>query len=381
MNISSVKDKCVGCSACFHNCPIQCISFNKNEEGFYYPIVDNIKCINCENCLESCPVITERTESPNNYIAARAKDNVLVSSSTSGAIFPLLASFILNNEGLVFGAAYSDDLLVEHIGITTYSQIKQLQNSKYIQSNLKHIYNEIKEKLSQGKMVLFSGTPCQVQGLYTYLQDKPDRLFTIDIVCHGVPSEFAYKEYLTWLEEKYNSQVISINFRSKCSGWRNYSIVVTFANGYQYRSYHWDDPYIRAFIKGLDLRESCYSCSFRGKFYSADLTLGDLWGADTICPEWNDDRGISLIITHSEKGNKLLNNIQNKIDSKDILYNDVILKNSAVEKPCERPCGRDHFFYEIQHSDFKKVVFSYFPDSLKYKIMKLVRRLRKGINR
>ena len=379
MNISSVKDKCVGCSACFHNCPIQCISFNKNEEGFYYPIVDNIKCINCEKCLESCPVITENTESPNNCIAARAKDNVLVSSSTSGAIFPLLASLIINKEGLVYGAAYSEDLLVEHIGISTYNQIKQLQTSKYVQSNIQHIYCEIKEKLSQDKTVLFSGTPCQVKGLYTYLKNKPDNLFTVDIVCHGVPSEVAYKKYLSWLENKYNSRVITINFRSKCSGWRNYSIVVTFANGKQYQSYHWDDPFIRAFIRGLDLRESCYSCSFRGKYYSADLTLGDLWGSEKICPEWNDDRGISLIITHSEKGNKLLNNIQKKIDSKDIPYKDVILKNVSAENPCERPIGRDQFFHKIQHSDFKKVVFSYYPDSFKYKIIKLVRKLRNGI--
>ena len=274
------KAKCSGCYSCINICPKKCIEMREDEEGFEYPVVNKNVCINCNLCEKHCPIENKERniEEPIAY-AAINKNEEIRRESSSGGMFTLLAEAILDKGGVVYGAAFNDEYIVEHIKVTQKEDLKLLRGSKYVQSKIGTIYEDVRDSLQNGKWVYFTGTPCQVDGLLTYLGKEDSHLICQDIVCHGVPSPKIWKWYLKQI--KLNNARIS--FRDKSTGWESYSFTINQKK--KFTQYASDNLYMRAFVKNLSLRPSCYECQSKGIKRKSDITLGDFWGINKVCPE------------------------------------------------------------------------------------------------
>ncbi|MCM1297012.1 MAG: Coenzyme F420 hydrogenase/dehydrogenase, beta subunit C-terminal domain, partial [Muribaculaceae bacterium] len=293
------KDLCTGCSACSTLCPNNAIVMKKNEEGFLYPEINNDLCTNCGLCKKRCPINNDNInlDKPIEFIAA-ANDKIRETSS-SGGIFRIIANYVIKSNGFVCGAVYNENMEVEHILSNNINDILRMSGSKYVQSNIKNCYYEIKEKLKNNYMVLFSGCPCQVAGLKQYLKKDYDNLFTIDLICHGVPSPLVLKKYI---EEEYpNDKVIDINFRDKKFGWMSpYTTIKTINKKYSKK--FTENTFCKAFSCNIDLRKSCYNCKYTNKNRVGDFTIGDAWGIKNI----TDNKGYSVVFFHNKKSKLLI---------------------------------------------------------------------------
>lgn len=285
----------------------------EDKEGFLYPQVDKDKCIDCHLCEKVCPIKNRdiSTESILGVYGAYAKDSKLREESSSGGIFSLLAERVLDLGGSVYGAAFDSEYVITHIAIKDKSELYKLRGSKYAQSRIVHVFCEIKKELKEGRFVLFSGTECQVSGLKNYLGKEYKNLYTVDVLCHGTPSPKLWKKYLNEkskavLQNKIPNQV---HFRSKISGWEHYSL--------QMGSYHCEfrkDPYMRLFLANICLRPSCHDCQFKSFPRKSDITLGDFWGVAQVIPELYDDKGTSVIIVNSVRGEGLLKQVESQMN-------------------------------------------------------------------
>lgn len=346
---------CTGCCACKNVCPHKAILMEINEEGFLYPKIDSNKCINCGLCYDNCPSehpIYINSNKPD-CLAMSANDK-LRKESSSGAIFPLLAEYILDKGGYVCGAAWNKDNLVEHIIISDKADLYKLKSSKYIQSDTKDVYKEIKELLKSEKLVLFSGTPCQVAGLNAYLRKQYDNLLTVDIVCHGVPSPKVYKKYIQELVQSNDEQVIKTNFRDKINGWNPYLITTTETSRSTYTFPAEYDTFMNAFLKNLCLRDSCSKCPFAKFPRQGDITLGDFWGINRYSKKLNDGKGLSLVLPNSSKGKVYIEAIkeQTKLHKKvPIKY--AIKGNACLVKSSIPHKDRKGFFERLDKMSLK----------------------------
>ena len=302
-------DKCCGCGVCFNKCPTKAISMKSDTDGFLYPVIDNKKCINCGLCVKSCPVFQPtytNTKNPECY-AAMAPDELRLKSS-SGGLFSLFAEHILDNGGCVCGAAFKPDWSVHHIIIDSKEDLEKLRGSKYVQSDTENVYQEIKQRLKKQQPVLFSGTPCQVAGLYKFLEKPSDMLLTIEIVCHGTPSPAVWQQYL----KEYNAEIETVSFRDKSIFQWATTMNILFKNKNEVHLLPEDDPYFKTFLPNISLRKSCGSCPFATLPRQADITLADFWGIEKFNPQLNDKMGTSLILTNTEKGRKYFELVQPK---------------------------------------------------------------------
>ncbi len=357
------KTKCCGCTACASKCPKEAIKMVEDEEGFKYPIIDLEKCINCGLCEKVCPYNNEYKNKKifNESIAYGGwnKDEEIRKISTSGGIFTSIAKNIINNNGVVCGAIYDKDLNVIHDIIDNVEDLKKVNGSKYVQSDMKENFKKVKWHLDNNRLVLFSGTPCQVAGLSSFLGKEYENLYLCDIVCHGVPSPKAYNKYKSELEELDSKKLKSINFRDKCTGWQEYSFSARFNDNSNYIEKAAENSYMKAFIGDIDLRKSCSTCKFAKLPRYVDFTLGDFWGVDNYYPELNkENKGTSLILVHTEKGEKLLQKddnifIQQCNLQKAIIGNPSILQHNPPNK------NRDKFFAELEKVHFDDLVKKY----------------------
>ena len=250
-------------------------------------------------------------------LACQNKDDEIRMRSSSGGIFPLIAERILNDGGVVYGAAFSDTFAIEHIRITDKMQLKKLQGSKYAFGKLGTAYQDCRRDLENGTSVLFTGTPCQVAGLKACLKKDYDNLFVIDFICHGTPELSTWMQYLAGISN--GRQVKDVFFRDKRNGWNEYNVTVKFTDGTEYSVNHNDDLYIRGFIGETTLRKPCFNCKFKGvDVRQSDITLGDLWGAIVLAPEIYDNKGTSLLIISTDKGQKMMESLRDKIVTEDI---------------------------------------------------------------
>lgn len=345
------KENCCGCGACAQICPRKCISLESDKEGFLYPVVQHEICIHCKQCESVCPVLSNRVQNEmlNQCYISYAKDNEIRLKSSSGGIFTLLAEEILNRGGIVFGAAFDKEFMVHHISISSKKYLECLRGSKYVQSNTEKTYLEVREALLKGKFVLYSGTPCQIAGLDAFLgaQKNRDKLYTVDILCHGVPSPKLWKRYLGSQEKIYGSSVRKVNFRQKRSGWKSYNVELEFNNSAVYENAFFRDYYMRMFIKNISLRPSCYSCKFKDLAGISDLTIADCWGIDKIMPEMDDDMGTSLVMIHSTKGKDMFDDVKQKMFFVEADIEKVLPDESDSRKPAVRHKNRDIFFYSL----------------------------------
>lgn len=341
------KSSCCGCTACYSVCPAKCIQMKRDEEGFEYPVVSNSDCINCHRCENVCPIMNSilPNNNPQVYAAINASDEIRMQSS-SGGIFPLLAQEIINNGGVVFGVAFDEQFNVKHIEVGKLENINKLQGSKYVQSDLGNTYAKVRAYLENGRLVYFSGTPCQVEGLKHTLGKEYDNLYTQDIICMGVPSPGLWDVYRENVGE-----IHRFSFRDKSNGWENYSVrkneEIIPRN---------ENAYIKAYNSRLNIRPSCYACHFKCKNRNSDITLGDFWGIDSVLPEMNDKKGTSLVILNTSKGHELFESISPKLKSSEVDFDSAIMKNPMMLASVSKPDGRDSFFQDANMMTFDKLI-------------------------
>lgn len=313
MILGKEDDKCTGCGACASTCIKHCIVMKKDDEGFYYPEIDNNECINCNMCSNVCHLNTRTYKCTKiNRYAGYSKDQEIRNEGSSGGLFGLIANYIKENGGIVYGATFSEDYRSLVHDSTKNIEMRRLLKSKYLESYLGNTFLKIKEDLEQDNIVLFCGTPCQVRGLINYLNVlniSYNKLICVDFLCHGVPSVDAYMSYLEYLEKKYKSKVQSVSFRSKKLGWETYCMYIEFKNGKHYLKTGISDPYYRFFFECTGFRKSCYRCRYVENSV-ADITLGDFWKERYDC----SDKGVSYVSTNTFKGDNLINSLKDKID-------------------------------------------------------------------
>ncbi len=313
LDIRSVDYKtCTGCAACMNLCPKAAISMKENGEGFLYPVIDEDKCIHCGLCYKRCPAIFpeyKNSTAPECY--AVMGDNALRENSSSGGMFSIIADYVLRRGGYVCGAAYAGDKTsVEHIIISSADDLHKLRGSKYVQSKIGDTYIKIKQLLDGGNIVFFTGCPCQVAGLKSYLGKDYENLLTADLVCHGVPSHLVFKKFLKDLPV--NGEIESVNFRQKKKyGWTP-TMQVSYKNGEEYYKPSWECDYYRAFLSIMACRKCCGNCKFNRLPRQGDFTLADFWGIGDTFKELDDGKGTSLLLINSKKAENIFKSIQGK---------------------------------------------------------------------
>ena len=352
--------ECTGCTSCASICPNQCIQMVEDIEGFQYPVIDSKKCVECSLCVKSCPICTPLhvPKQENIAYAAYTKNNILRKDSSSGGIFSEIALVILNQGGVVFGAAYNEQFYVYHTCIETADELYKLRGAKYAQSSLQGVYSKVKEYLKQNRRVLFSGTPCQIAGLKTFLKLKYELLFCVDFVCHGVPSPKVWKAYVEYrsLLDNNGKLPISINMRSKKTGWSFYK----YSNVFYYNQTEWSSLssqslYMKIFVGDYINRLSCSNCQMKGYDRVSDITLGDFWGIWDIEPDMDDDKGTSLMIVHSYNAKNMLKCLSNKIVFKQVTLEQTSKQNQSMLKSSPLQKNRGRVIETCFKGEFKEI--------------------------
>lgn len=381
--IEKNKAICTGCTSCYSICPVNAIEMKADNEGFMYPNVDDEKCIKCKKCINVCPTLNNSEYNRKDNVSAYAgylQDLDIRLSSSSGGIFTVLASKVLKENGVVYGAAFDDCWNVCHIRITDIDSLKFLRGSKYVQSSLGDTFLKCLEDLKKGNKVLFSGTPCQVAGLKAFIPEEYVNLVTVDFICHGVPSPLVWYRYVS--ESFPLKNISSINFRSKeISGWKNYIFEVCQNNCDNYYSKPEANEYMLGFLRNLFLRKSCYNCNFKSVVRVSDITIADFWGVEAISPDIDDNRGTSLIFIQSKKGEEIFNSIKDNIVIKSVDVDTVLKYNSAMIESVKYHKNRDRFFSELSNCESVALLIDKYVDdrSFRKKLSAILRSKIKGL--
>ena len=369
--------QCSGCGACASACPVRAISMEADRKGFLYPKADPSICVGCGKCEALCPISNAggiRPETPMAYGAWSAREEIR-SGSSSGGAFTEIAAEVLRQGGIVFGAAFDEDLSVRHIGVETEADLEKLRGSKYVQSTIGTAYLDAKKHLTAGRIVLFTGTPCQIAGLYRFLGREYENLHTQDIICHGVPAPAVWRAYIEYLETAAASRMRTAGFRHKKYGWKNYSVRCSFSNGTSYVKRHSDDLYMQSFHRDLCLRPSCYRCAFKTTARISDITLADFWGVEKVCPEIDDDRGVSLVILHSLRGRALFHRAEGALCFREADLEEAVKYNSAMTRSVPVSADRDAFMECVLENGFCGKAQRFLRPPLKSRIKKALKKL------
>jgi len=369
-----VNRDCMGCHGCQNICPKNCITMDVDKEGFLYPKVDYDLCIKCNRCIDSCPIVN-KTSVDNNPVAYASinRNEQIRMASSSGGLFTLISKLVIDKRGVVFGASFNNKFELEHNYVDNEEELSKLRGSKYVQSKIGYSYINAKDFLDSGRIVLFSGTPCQIAGLNSYLMKPYDNLLTLDIICHGVPSPEVWRKYVEFRERAAQSSIQRIDFRQKNEGWNRYSVLFLFKNNTEYRRTLNEDLYMKAFLSDICLRPSCYNCGFKTLNRQSDMTLADFWGIENILPEMDDNKGTSLIFVNSKKGREMFDSMSNDMIFKVVDINEAIKYNSAAIKSVEYNPNRDGFMEEKDYLSFDKLVRKYCSEPLQTRIMNKIK--------
>lgn len=347
------KTKCCGCSSCLQACPKQCIKFIIDEQGFEYPIVDRSSCINCNICVKVCPELNlKSSRKPKFCFASISKNHLVRQQSSSGGLFTLIAEKVLLNNGIVFGAAFNSDWGVEHICVDKIEDLYLLRGSKYVQSKIGNTYQRVISFLKQGRTVLFTGTSCQIAGLKQFLRVEYDNLLTVDLVCHGVPSPMLWKTYLEYITHKHTSTesldtIEKISFRDKRKGWKRFSVSIVWKNGHRLNQVLTNNLYLDCFLKNLTLRPSCSQCIAKDGRSGSDISLADYWGISKISRRMDDDKGTSLVLVYTEKGQILIESLDAIV--LETSYHDAFNCNRSIEESTVFNRRTNEFWKIYQH--------------------------------
>lgn len=376
------KNDCVGCGSCLNACPSQAISLSQDYYGFYYPQIDNMHCVECGVCLKSCPISECHYNEIKAVYAVSMKDNNIKRNSSSGGAFYWIASYFIENGGVVYGATFdSNDRCVKHIRVETKKQLCRLQNSKYVQSYIGHTYLQAKNDLLDGRLVLFSGTPCQVAGINAFLGHQCEKLFTCDILCYGVPSPLVLEKYLN--ETVGNKHITSLNMRDKTSGWSQYSMRISL-DGKDYIKGKYEDLYHLGFQSHIFYRDSCYSCKFRRKERIGDFTLGDFWDFKESFKRnsiVNDGTGISFVAINTEKAESVFKKLDKELVVLEKRTVDENKDNYGFCRNMDISPHREEFFDRLNEGTYSEAIAPYITSEKLHstsKMRKLYRRLKQN---
>lgn len=372
------KDKCCGCAACANKCARGAISMQSNEEGFLHPLIDTLICVECGLCEKACPGLKPAKASGNTPLAyiVQHKDDVIRYQSTSGGAFTAIAGEVIRRGGVVFGAIMTEDLKVKHDCITSVADLAMFRNSKYVQSEIGDCYKRAKKMLADGQMVCFSGTPCQINGLYKYLGEDYENLIAVDVVCKSVPSPMIFEKYVAF-KKKQEGQISDVVFRDKKRGFL-YCTMAHYGSHDarqkacdQYRRGSESDEWLRLFLSGKICRRSCMTCPYQTMERVGDFTLGDIW--ETGDARLDDNKGTTMVHVWTEKGKSLFESIKDNIRYK--------------EYPIEKPRGtsrvntlkvhecRQQLFADAATLTEEQFFTKYAPYSFKIKLKNLSRYL------
>lgn len=401
INIKEPKD-CCGCNACAQRCPKHCIILTEDHEGFLYPKVNTELCIECGLCEKVCPVINQKPKKgPLEVYAAINPDEQIRKESSSGGIFTLLAEKIIQENGVVFGARFDENWEVRHDYTETIEGLAVFRSSKYVQSRIEDNYLKAEKFLKEKRKVLFSGTPCQIAGLKKFLRKEYDNLLTVDFICHGVPSTKVWRMYLdetcrnlikrgsssNFIDEGRRSYIEAINFRHKILGWKRISFFLKLNSAFIQSEKNTEgifepfseNAFMKAFLSDTILRPSCYQCPCKSGKSTSDITIADYWNIQQVLPEFDDDKGISLVLTNTSKGENIFSSCN--VIYKKTGYEESKGKNGGFHEKINIPLKREYFFTEINKLDINlsqliiQVTRKSFPYRIKLKIKKAIKKL------
>lgn len=370
------KEDCCGCCACMNVCSKDCITMELDNEGFVYPKVDESLCVDCHLCEQVCPTKQENTENtPLIAMSARNNENNDRKTSSSGAIFPLFAKKIFANNGVVFSSKFNKDWNVVVSYCENEQEIQPFLKSKYVQSHIDYSFRKIKEFLDNNRQVMFVGTPCQVEGLNNYLKAIPDNLITVELICHGVPSEKVWQKYLdeVLLKNNVNKEDISeIEFRSKKNGWNNYSLEIKTREKTILSQSKYDNIYLRGFLQNYYLRPSCYDCPSKELRSRSDFTIGDFWNMDRVLKNYDDDKGTSILLVNTDKGERFINTLP--FEKKELEFEKVFSCNPTIYKSSSMNEGRKEFFENIDKKNIIDNINAYLRPTIKPSLLRRIKR-------
>ncbi len=380
------KNECCGCNACVQVCSKNCITMQEDEEGFLYPVVDAGMCINCGLCEKVCPVLNQGEErKPLGVYAAKNPNEAERMQSSSGGIFTMLAEKVISEGGIVFGAKFDEKWEVVHDYTDNICGLSAFRGSKYLQSRIGNAFVQARKFLADGRKVLFSGTPCQIAALKKFLRKDYGNLLTVDVVCHGVPSPGVWRKYLEYILRpvgaagkntvlcslKGMSDISDIAFRDKTTGWKKYGFVVRAMSASEadknsvcgaskvreFECLHETldvNIFMRGFLKDLYLRPSCHYCPSKNGKSGSDITIADFWGVNRYYPEYDDDKGVGLILVNSEKGNQIFSSLN--IDKIDSTFEQAVAGNPAIIRSAHLHKWREKFWKEYSKNGIETIV-------------------------
>lgn len=369
------KEECCGCSACNSICPNQAITMYPDKEGFLYPDINQKLCVNCSLCRKVCPLqnkvnIQNGFENPLVF-AFKHKVNKVRMTSASGGAYTAISDYALELGYVIYGAEFNKNFIVCHTAINRSEEREKLKGSKYVQSNMNHVFKQIASFLKKGRGVLFTGTGCQVAGLRKYLETRGinmEKLLLNDIICHGTPSPMLWIEYLNLIQKK--SKLKTYTFRSKEIGWQGYNVKAQFQNGKCKTNTTAIKIFANLFSTDLVLRPSCYHCKFCILHRPSDILIGDFWGIEKYYPEMDDEKGISLVLINTEKGQKVFDRIRESAEIVESNTIDCLQPN--LQHPTKLPDQRGQFWEDYYKFGFQYIAKKYAGYSFKERVKKMI---------
>ena len=368
------KQNCSGCTACASSCPVGAIEMREDEQGFKYPLIDSEKCIDCGLCDKTCPFVKPLSApSIRDAYALKHQDAAVLRNSTSGGFFTAVSDYVLEQRGVIYGAAYDENMVVCHKRAETREQRDAMRGSKYVQSDIGSVFSEVKSDLQKGKTVLFTGTPCQIDGLKSFLKGKDDGLICLDLICHGVPSPMIFRAHLHFLAKNLHTKIKNYKFRPKKWGWHVHREIVC-GEKREYHSTPYTDLWRDMYYSRVITRPSCNNCPYASLNRVGDITYGDCRGVDKVLPDFGSYEGVTLAIVNTEKGRDVFQKIADRLVYQSINVDDV-LQPPLRQSPAPNKKS-DAFFSDYAALGYKKTIRKYYGKlyPIKYYVKKILKR-------
>lgn len=376
------KVNCCGCEACYNVCPQRCIEMKSDDKGFLYPDVNQGSCVDCGLCKKVCPILNYAPRKENKQQEAyllQHKDPVICKESTAGGAFTGIASYVIEQGGIVFGVEMTEDYIVRHTSVERIEDLKKFRNSKYVQSRVGKTFQQVKTELKKGRLVCFSGTPCQIEGLRTFLRKDYENLILVDVVCRAVPSPGVWKKYIQYEVNK-KGKIDSVRFRDKTMGYQFSTMELHSYKGKTYRGGAESQPWLKLFFSGMIIRPSCTDCKFRGQYRNSDFTIWDCFNSKKYSAEIDNEKGVTRVLVHSEKAKRILERIKTSYIYIQMKPSDIVVEKSAMFLSPQQYSSTSGYYYDVKRLTPEKLKKKYFEYSSREKILYCFRILLKKMH-